>query len=124
MATLKWPGLSGFALVLVFCGAVAQAQQPTKVPRIGYLTGTSLSANSARVDAFRQGLRELGYSEGKGILIEWRSAEGKGDGLPALAAELLRLKVDLVVTGGPTSNRAAKDATVTIPIVMAYDNDP
>jgi putative tryptophan/tyrosine transport system substrate-binding protein len=103
---------------------LADAQQQTKVPRIGYLTGTSLSANSARVNVFRQGLRELGYTEGKNIVIDWRSADGKGERLPALAAELVRLKEDIIVTGGPTSNRAAKDATATVPIVMAFDNDP
>jgi putative ABC transport system substrate-binding protein len=102
----------------------ASAQQPTKIPRIGYLTGTSLSANAARIDAFKKGLRELGYVQGKDIVIEWRSAEGKAERLPALAAELVRLKADTIVTGGPTSNRAAKEATATIPIVMAYDNDP
>ena len=72
-----------------------QAQQPTKVPRIGFLTGVSPSTNSARHEAFRQGLRELGYVEGKNIVIDWRSAEGKFDRLPALAAELVRLKVDI-----------------------------
>jgi putative ABC transport system substrate-binding protein len=102
----------------------AEAQQSVRIPRIGYLTGTSLSANSSRTTAFRQGLRELRYLEGQNIVIDWRSADGKADRLPALAAELLRLKVDVIITGGPTSNRAAKDATVTIPIVMAYDNDP
>jgi putative ABC transport system substrate-binding protein len=103
---------------------VAEAQQPKKVHRLGYLTGTSLSANSARIEAFRQGMRKLGYMEGENIVIEWRSAEGKGNRLPALAAELVRLKVDIIITGGPTSNRAAKEATSSIPIVMAFDNDP
>ncbi|PYT86201.1 MAG: hypothetical protein DMG36_26610 [Acidobacteria bacterium] len=102
----------------------ANAQQPTKVPRIGYLTASSLSANAARIEAFRQGLRELGYLEGKNIVIEYRHAEGKFDRLPALAAELVRLKVDVIVTAGPTSTRPAKEATVTISIVMAFDNDP
>jgi putative ABC transport system substrate-binding protein len=101
-----------------------QAQQPTKIPRIGYLTGTSLSTNAARNEAFRQGLRELGYVEGKNIVIEWRSAEGKLDRLAALAAELVRLKVEVIVTGGPPATRAAKEATATIPIVMAHDTDP
>ena len=82
------------------------------------------SANSARIEAFRQGLRELGYVEGKNIVIEWRSAEGKLDRLPALAAELVRLKVDVIVTAGATSTRAAKEATATIPIVMTQDPDP
>ena len=100
------------------------AQQPTNVPRIGYLSAPSLSASAARIEAFRQGLRELGYVEGKNIVIEWRSAEGKSDRLPALAAELVRLKVDLIVTGGAAATRAAKEATATIPIVMAQDPDP
>src|SRR5437762_13934902 len=82
----------------------ANAQQPTKVPRIGYLTASSLSANAARIEAFRQGLRELGYVEGKNIVIEYRHAEGKFDRLPALAAELVRLKVDVIVTAGSTTN--------------------
>jgi putative ABC transport system substrate-binding protein len=79
----------------------AQAQEPTKVPRIGYLSGSPPSAIAEWIEAFRQGLRELGYMEGKNIIIEWRSGEGKRDRLPALAAELVRLKVDLIVTGGP-----------------------
>ena len=89
----------------------AEAQQPTKIPRIGYLMEVP-SANSARSEAFRQGLRELGYVEGKNIVIEWRSAEGKVDRLPALAAELVRLKVDIIVTVGAPAARAAKEATV------------
>ena len=75
-------------------------------------------------EAFRQGLRELGYVEGKNIIIEYRNAEGKFDRLPALAAELVRLKVDVIVTGGPPSTRAAKEATSTISIVMAQVGDP
>ncbi len=113
-------------LVIFFVAnvSVAQAQQPTKVPRIGYLTGATLSAMSARIDAFRQGLRELGYVEGKNIVIEWQTAEEKLDRLPALAAELVRLKVDIIVTAGSSPTRAAKEATTTIPIVMAQDPDP
>jgi putative ABC transport system substrate-binding protein len=102
----------------------AEAQQPTKIPRIGYLNTSSLSALTERIEAFRQGLRELGYIEGKNIIIEWRHAEGKLDRLPALAAELVRLKVDVIVTTGPTTTRPAKEATSTIPIVMAQDTDP
>ena len=102
----------------------AEAQQPTKVPRIGYLAAASPSAIAARIEAFRQGLRELGYVEGKNIVIEWRYAEGKLDRLPALAAELVRLKVDVIVTAGPPATRAAKEATATIPIVMTQDTDP
>ena len=120
----KWLGFSPIAFTFALCGAAAQAQQPTKIPRIGYLTAASLSANAARIEAFRQGLRELGYVEGKNIVIEWRYAEGKLDRLPALAAELVRLKVDIIVTAGPAATRAAKEATATIPIVMAQDTDP
>jgi putative ABC transport system substrate-binding protein len=111
------------AMLLALCVS-AEAQQPTKIARIGYLSGTSYSANSARVDAFRQGLRELGYVEGKTIVVEWRYAEGKLDRLPALAAELVRLKVDVIVASAPPPTRSAKQATATIPIVMSYDDDP
>jgi ABC-type uncharacterized transport system substrate-binding protein len=120
----KWVGIFAIALTFAFSGAVATAQQPAKIPPIGYLTTPLLSANAGRVEAFKQGLRELGYVEGKNIVIEWRSAEGKLDRASALAAELVRLKVDVIVTGGPQSTRAAKEATTTIPIVMAFDNDP
>jgi len=106
------------------CGAVATAQQPAKIPRIGFLIAASTSANAARNEAFRQGLRELGYVEGKNTIIEWRSAEGKADRLPGLAAELVRLKVDAIVSDGPSTTRTAKGATSTIPIVMAQDPDP
>ena len=113
-------------LVTLSLGSVplAEAQQPTKVHRIGYLTASSLSAITFRTEAFRQGLHELGYVEGKNIVIEWRSAEGKADRLPGLAAELVRLKVDIIVSGGPTVTRAVKEATATIPIVMTQDTDP
>src|SRR5262249_712199 len=95
-----------------------------KCSRIGYLVGASLSTNAARIEAFRHGLRELSYVEGKNIIIDWRSAEGKFDRLPALAAELVSLKVDVIVTAGPTPTRAAKEATKKIAIVMAQDPDP
>jgi putative tryptophan/tyrosine transport system substrate-binding protein len=103
---------------------LAQAQQPAKIPRIGYLAISSLSGSASRAEAFRQGLRELGYVEGKNIVIEWRSADGKRERGPALAEELVRLKVDVLVTGGAGATRPAKDATKTIPIVMAQDDDP
>src|SRR5207244_1935129 len=103
---------------------LADAQQPTKIPRIGFLSSLSAAAVSDRVDAFRQGLRELGYVEGKNIVIEYRWAEGKIERFLDLAAELVRLKVDVIVTGGPAVNRLAKEATVTIPVVMSFDNDP
>jgi len=102
----------------------AQAQQPTNIPRIGYLEAVSPSISAVRSEAFRQGLRELGYVEGKNIVTEYRYAEGKRDRLPALAAELVRLKVDVIVTAGASATRAAKKATSTIPIVMAQDSDP
>src|SRR5215475_457783 len=110
--------------MLLALAVKAQAQQSAKIPRIGYLTAASASAMVSRSDAFRQGLRELGYVEGKNIIIELRGADGKPDRLPALAAELVRLKVDIVVSGGPTVTRPVKEATMTIPIVMTFDNDP
>ena len=106
------------------CGVKVQAQQSKKVHRIGFLGASSPSAISGRLDAFRQGLRERGYVEGKNIVIEYRYAEGKLDRLPALAAELVRLKVDVMVLAGPASIRPSKEATDTIPIVMANDADP
>jgi putative tryptophan/tyrosine transport system substrate-binding protein len=112
-----------FVVVLLAVAVIADAQQPKKVPRIGFLSSTS-SPRSTRTEAFRQGLRELGYVEGKNIVIEWPSAEEKPDRLRALAAELVRLKVDIIVSSAPTPTRAAKEATATIPIVMAYDLDP
>jgi ABC-type uncharacterized transport system substrate-binding protein len=102
----------------------AQAQQPKKVPRIGYLGTGSLSSSVARMEAFRQGLRELGYAEGKNIVIESRYAEGKLDRLSEIAAELVRLKVDVIIAGGPSATRAVKEATSRIPIVMTQDSDP
>ena len=111
------------ATVLLTTAPPAEAQ-PTKVPRIGYLTGVSLSAFAARTEAFRQGLRELGYIEGKNIIVEYRYAEGKLDRLPALATELVHLKLNVIVTGGSPATLAAKEATATIPIVMAGDADP
>jgi putative tryptophan/tyrosine transport system substrate-binding protein len=108
------------AMLFALCMS-AEAQQPAKVPRIGYLSGGNSSAIN---EAFRQGLRELGYMEGKNIVIEWRYAEGKLERTPALAAELVRLKVDVIVTGGQGGTRPAYEATNTIPIVMTQDPDP
>jgi putative ABC transport system substrate-binding protein len=110
-------------MLFALCSA-AEAQEPAKVPRIGYLTGATPDGQSPRIEAFRQGLRELGYVEGKNIVIEYRYAELKPDRLPALAAEIVRLKVDVIVTGGSGLTRAAKNATNTIPIVMTQDSDP
>jgi putative ABC transport system substrate-binding protein len=108
---------------LLLTTASATAQQPTKFPRIGFLTGSPLSSQLARNEAFRQSLRELGYVEGKNIVIEWRSWDGKRDRLPAQAAELVRLKVDVLVAVGSGDIRAAKEATATIPIVMIVGGD-
>jgi putative tryptophan/tyrosine transport system substrate-binding protein len=113
----------GLGILFLTTFHLARAQQPpTKIPRIGYLMTRFL--DPVRSEALRQGLRELGYVEGKTIVIEWRSAEGKLDRLPALVAELVRLKVDVIVTSGPLPTRVTKDATSTIPIVMAQVNDP
>src|SRR5438034_3207404 len=113
-----------FVAVPLAVAVIAEAQQPTKVPRMGFLSPLSPAVVLDRVEAFRQGLRELGYVEGKNIIIDWRYAQGKTERLPDLAAELVLLKVDVIVTGGPSVNRFAKQATVTIPIVLAFDNDP
>ena len=110
------------AMLLALC-ASAEAQQPT-IPRIGFLIASSPSAIAPRMDAFQEGLRELGYVEGKNVFIERRYADGKSDHLPALAAELVGLKVDVIVSSGPTATRPAKGATSTIPIVMTFDDDP
>ena len=89
-------------LTFAISGAVVQAQQPARIHRIGILSPVSGSVFPARVEAFRQRLRELGYVEGKNIVIEYRYAEGKGERLPDLVAELVRLKVDIIVTIGPS----------------------
>jgi putative ABC transport system substrate-binding protein len=116
-------GFALCALLFVLCSSV-EAQQPKKIARIGFLFVSALSSNSSRIEAFRQGLRELGYIEGKNIAIEWRSAEGRPDRVPTLAADLARLKIDLIVSAGPAATRPVKEVTVTIPIVMAQDTDP
>jgi ABC-type uncharacterized transport system substrate-binding protein len=115
----KWLGLSAIAFTLVVAGAVVQAQQPKKVPRIGYLSALNPATESTRAATIRLALRELGYIEGQNIAIEYRYAEGKRDQAPELAAELARLKVDIiVVAAGGSWIRAAMNATKTIPIVM------
>src|ERR1700730_16908569 len=102
----------------------AEAQQVGKVPRIGFLSVTSPSDRPPLLDAFRQGLRELGWVEGQNIVIDYRYAEDRVDRLPDLAAELVRLKVDLIVSMGTQGVTAAKNATETIPIVMIAVRDP
>jgi putative ABC transport system substrate-binding protein len=111
------------AMLFALCIA-AEAQQTKKVARVGFLSITSPAAISSRIEGFRQGLRELGYMEGKNMVIEYRYAEGKLDRLPDLLAELIRLKIDVILSAGGQVTRAAKEATSTIPIVMAFDNDP
>jgi putative tryptophan/tyrosine transport system substrate-binding protein len=112
------------AVVLLAVAVIAEAQQPKKVPRIGYLTASTPVAQLPGTEALREGLREFGYVEGQNIAIEFRYAEEKPERLPALAAEMVRLKVDVIVTGGPTATRTAKETTNTVPIVMSQDSDP
>ena len=106
-------------LILLAAGTFANAQQGTKIPRIGYLASGSASSSGKNLEIFRQGLREFGYIEGKNITIEYRWGEGKLDRLPELAAELVRLGVNIIVTSGTQPVLAAKQATNTIPIVAA-----
>ena len=120
----KWARLSVIAFVLVVTGAVAQAQQTGKVAHIGFLERSTAPGMAVLLEAFRQELSKLGWIEGKNITFEYRFAEQKTERLPGLAAELVRLKVDVIVTGGPAPTRSTKEATVTIPIVMAQDPDP
>src|SRR5262245_10417326 len=102
----------------------AEAQQAKKIPRIGVLFASTPSANSQRIEAFRQGLRERGYVEGEDIFIEQRYAEGNFDRLPALAAEIVHFNVDVIVSASSAGTRSFKVATNTIPIVMTSDPDP
>jgi ABC-type uncharacterized transport system substrate-binding protein len=111
------------AMLFALCLPVG-GQQPVKIPQIGLLAGTRSSAVEGRVAAFRHGLRELGYVEGKNILVEYRYAEGNAKRERDLAAELVRLKVEAIVTTGPTVTRTAKETTAAIPIVFAQDGDP
>jgi putative ABC transport system substrate-binding protein len=109
------------AVLFAFC-APSQAQQPGNVPRIGFLSQTATAGPN--FEAFRQGLREHGYVEGKTIVIEYRDAEGKPDRLPDLASDLVRLKVNGIVVVGSEATLAAKNATTVIPIIMAIASDP
>ncbi len=109
--------------MLLALGAPVMAQQPTKGPRIGFLSSFG-SGPDPRIKAFQQGLRELGYLEGKNIVIEYRFAEGSSDRLTAFTADFVRLKVDIIVTGSTIAVRAAKKLTETIPIVMTGTGDP
>jgi putative tryptophan/tyrosine transport system substrate-binding protein len=121
---LKWVGLLTIALAFTFGGAVVDAQQTGKVPRIGFLDNSTASGSNFLVEAFRQELSKLGWVEGKNIIIEYRFAEQKNERLPELAAELVRLKVDVIVVTGTPAALAAKRATTIIPIAMASSADP
>jgi putative ABC transport system substrate-binding protein len=120
----KWLGLVAIVVAFAMCGAAVEAQQPKKVPMIGLFVTGSPASFARDMDSFRQGLRELGYVEGKNISIEYRYADGMLDALPGLAQELVRLKVDVIVTSSGPAIQAAKNATQTIPIVFATAADP
>src|SRR5215831_8243099 len=120
----KWLGLSVIAFALVVVGPVAQAQQTGKIFRMGFLDASTASGNAILVEPFRQELSKLGWIEGKNIAFEYRFAEGQRERQRELAAELVRLKVDLIVVAGLGPASAAKSATATIPIVMASAGDP
>jgi ABC-type uncharacterized transport system substrate-binding protein len=115
---ISWRLLATFFLMTV---SLAEAQQPKKIPRIGFLSGRV--GIEAREEAFQKGLRELGYIEGDNIIIEWRFTEGKRERQADLAADLVRLKVDCIVTAGTSATYAAKQATSAIPIVMTNVGD-
>jgi len=113
-------------LIVIILGSipVAEAQQTGKVPRVGYVSVRGAESQNSVLEGFRQGLHELGYIEGKNIIIEYRFAEGKRDRVRSMVSELVQLKVDVIVSGGAGPTRAAKQATTTIPIVFAQDLDP
>ena len=112
------------ALLILASVFSAEAQQPKKVSRIGVLSGGTASSNASRIEAFRQGLRDLGYVEGQNVTIEYRYTEGLDDRIPNLAAELVQLKVDVIITAGTPATQAANNATKAIPIVMTSVTDP
>jgi putative tryptophan/tyrosine transport system substrate-binding protein len=120
----KLVGFIALVVTLTFGGAVAQAQQTEKVFRIGLLDNSTASGMAVLLDAFRQEMSKLGWIEGKNITIEYQFGEGKTERLPELAADFVRLKVDLIVTTGDPAGLAAKGATSSIPIVMANAGDP
>src|SRR5262245_21926670 len=126
--TMWWCSAVGFIVTLTLSVLAAPltvtAQQAAKVPRLGLLLPGSSAAFAPRLHAFQQGLHDLGYVEGQHITMEYRFADGTADRLPVLAAELVQLKVDILVVDGTVAIRAAKHATTTIPIVMAGSGDP
>src|SRR5215471_8834658 len=117
-------GSIAVAVILLAMAVIAEAQQSRKVFRIGFLDSSTASGMAVLLDAFKQELTKLGWVEGKNIALEYRFAEGKSERLPELAADLVRLKVDLIVTTGDPQASAAKKATTAIPIVMASTSDP
>ena len=120
----KWPGFLAI-LILAVGPARVMAQQPAKIPRIGYVSGTGNPSNPGPyVEALRQGLRDLGYTEGKNFTIEYRGAEGRLDRIPSLVAELVELKVDVFVLPIRSAILPARQTAKSIPIVMAYGGDP
>jgi putative ABC transport system substrate-binding protein len=119
----RWLTSLILSILLFAISVIAEAQQLPKIPHIGFLSTGSRAVISDHIDAFRQGLGELGYVEGKNIVIEYRS-ERNPERLRTLVAELVRLKIDVIVTAGPTVTRIAKEATSTVPIVMGFDIDP
>jgi ABC-type uncharacterized transport system substrate-binding protein len=121
ISDLRLP-MSGLCASLFALGVSAQAQEPGKVYRIGFLS--TRPAIQAREEAFRQGLREIGYREGQNIVIEWRFTKGKASRFPEFATELVGLKVDVIVAGGSEATFAAKNATRTLPIVFPTASDP
>jgi putative ABC transport system substrate-binding protein len=120
----KWGGVVAIAVAFAMCGGVASAQQTGKIPRIGFLDNSTAAGSAGLLEVFWQELSKLGWIEGKNITIEYRFAEQKLERLPELAADLVRLKVDLIVTSGGPTPLAAKGATSTIPIVMTISVDP
>src|SRR4249920_1239243 len=115
-----------FVVVLIFamCGAVAQAQQPAKVPRVGLLLQGTSTSLMTRLEGFQQGLRERGYVEGKNVALEQRFDDDDEKRLPALAADLVRLRVDVIVAAATPAVKVAKQATATIPIIILHSADP
>ena len=124
IAILKWLRFLAICVSLVGWAGTAKAQQRDKVARIGYVASLSPAAEATRVDAFKRGLQDLGYIEGRNIFVEYRYAEGQREHIPVLVGELVQLKVDILVAEGLTTTRAAKKATTTIAIVMVTANDP
>jgi putative ABC transport system substrate-binding protein len=120
----KWAGLSVIAFLIVVCGAMADAQQPGKIFRIGFLDGGTASGSAVLVKAFLHELSKLGWIEGKNFTIDYKFTEGKTERVPELAADLVRLKVDLIVVSSRPTALAARSATATIPIVMTNVGDP